>query len=73
MRLQTLMYFARLTADKELPKVSIIIAARNEEKYIPKCLDILLRQDYSNFENIVIDNSSSNSTCEIIQKYQKNL
>ena len=43
---------------------------RNEEKYIPKCLDILLRQDYSNFENIVIDDSSSNSTCEIIQKYQ---
>jgi chlorobactene glucosyltransferase len=67
------MYFARLTADKELPKVSIIIAARNEEKYITKCLDILLRQDYSNFENIVIDDSSSNSTCEIIQKYQKNL
>lgn len=33
MQPQTLMYFARLTVDKDLPKVSIIIAARNEEIY----------------------------------------
>jgi chlorobactene glucosyltransferase len=67
---QTLMNFAKLTKDKELPKVSIIIAARNEEKYISKCLDSLLQQDYPNFEIIVIDDSSSDSTSEIIQKYQ---
>jgi chlorobactene glucosyltransferase len=64
------MYFARPTIDKELPKVSTIVAARNEEKYISKCLDSLLQQDYPNFEIIVIDDSSSDSTCEILQKYQ---
>ncbi|MGI8833912.1 MAG: glycosyltransferase, partial [Nitrososphaeraceae archaeon] len=64
------MNFARPTIDKEPPKVSIIIAARNEEKYISKCLDSLLQQDYPNFEIIVIDDSSSDSTCEILQKYQ---
>jgi glycosyltransferase involved in cell wall biosynthesis len=26
--------------------------------------DFLLQQDYPNFENIVIDDSSSNSTCD---------
>lgn len=51
------------------PKVSIILPARNEERYIEKCLRSLLKQDYSNYEIIVINDSSSDRTGEIIQKY----
>ena len=51
------------------PKVSVILPARNEEKYIEKCLDSLLKQDYSNYEIVVINDSSSDRTGEIIQKY----
>lgn len=54
----------------EFPKVSVIIAARNEEKYISKCLDSLLNQDYPNYEIIAIDDSSSDLTCDIMQRYQ---
>ncbi len=51
------------------PMVSIILPSRNEEKYIGRCLDSLLRQDYLNYEIIAIDDSSSDKTGEIIKKY----
>ena len=54
---------------KATPKVSIILPARNEEEFIIKCLDSLIDQDYKNYEIIVIDDSSEDSTGEIISKY----
>ena len=53
------------------PKVSIILPARNEEKFIGKCLDSLLNQEYPNYEIIVIDDSSEDSTGKIIEEYAK--
>src|ERR687886_2468852 len=53
----------------EFQKVSVILPARNEEKYIGKCLDSLLKQDYSNFEIITINDSSSDRTEEIMRQY----
>jgi glycosyltransferase involved in cell wall biosynthesis len=53
----------------EFPKVSVILPARNEEKYIAKCLDSLLKQSYPNFEIVAINDSSSDKTGEIIQRY----
>ena len=54
------------------PKVSIILPARNEEKYLAKCLDSLIDQDYENYEIVVIDDSSEDSTGKIISDYAKN-
>ncbi|HEX7031801.1 MAG TPA: glycosyltransferase [Nitrososphaera sp.] len=51
------------------PKVSVILPARNEERYISRCLDSLLAQDYSNFEIIAINDSSTDRTGEIMQGY----
>lgn len=51
------------------PKVSIILPARNEEEFIGKCLDSLVNQDYENYEIIVVDDSSDDSTGEIISEY----
>jgi len=56
---------------KTNPKVSIILPARNEEEFIGKCLDSLLKQDYENYEIIVIDDSSEDKTGEIISEYSK--
>ncbi|MFL6426462.1 MAG: glycosyltransferase family 2 protein, partial [Nitrososphaeraceae archaeon] len=42
-----------------------ILPARNEEKYIAKCLDSLLNQSYPNFEIVAINDSSSDRTDEI--------
>jgi len=51
------------------PKVSVILPARNEERYIARCLDSLLTQDYSNFEIIAVNDSSTDRTGEIMKEY----
>ncbi len=50
----------------DLPLVSIILPARNEEKYIRKCLESLLSQDYPNYEIIAINDESSDKTGELL-------
>jgi chlorobactene glucosyltransferase len=64
----TLESFDRTDATR-LPKVSVILPARNEERYIARCLDSLLAQDYSNFEIIAINDSSTDGTGEIMKEY----
>ena len=51
-----------------LPFVSVIIAARNEEENIERCVSALEAQDYSNklFEVIIINDRSIDNTAEII-------
>lgn len=53
------------------PKVSVILPARNEEKYIASCLDTLLAQDYPNFEVVAINDGSTDRTGEIIEMYAR--
>jgi glycosyltransferase involved in cell wall biosynthesis len=65
----TLDSFKKSTIIKNFPKVSIILPARNEEKYIARCLDSLLRQDYPNFEIIAINDSSTDGTEVKMQHY----
>ncbi len=55
----------------QIPKVSIILPARNEEKFIGKCLESFVNQDYTNYEIMAIDDSSDDKTWEIIEKYAK--
>jgi hypothetical protein len=67
---------ASSNASKEdLPFVSVIVPARNEEDYIERCLLSLLCQDYPNFEVIAVDDNSSDNTFTIMQdiKNKKNL
>jgi cellulose synthase/poly-beta-1,6-N-acetylglucosamine synthase-like glycosyltransferase len=54
-----------------LPFVSVIVPCRNEEKYIGKCLESIIGQDYpkEKTEIIVIDGMSKDKTREIIQKF----
>jgi len=51
------------------PFVSIIIPCRNEEKFIEKCLESILNQDYpkERMEILIIDGMSDDKTREIIE------
>lgn len=51
--------------------VSVIIPCRNEEKYIRKCLNSVIEQDYSKekLEVLVVDGMSEDRTREIIKKH----
>jgi len=56
----------------EKPFISIIIAVRNEEKFIGQTLDQIARQSYPShcYEVIVVDGYSSDRTVEIVESYQ---
>ena len=51
------------------PRVSVILPARNEEKYIQSCLKSLSEQEYNNYEIIVINDSSTDKTDELIRNF----
>lgn len=53
----------------ESPYFSIILPVYNGERYLPQTLDSVLRQAYSNFELIIINDGSVDSTLEICQRY----
>lgn len=54
-------------SDKKL--ISVIVAAYNIEAYLPRCLDSILSQNYSNLEIIVVDDGSQDHTGAICDRY----
>jgi len=52
----------------EPPKVTILVAAKDEQDNIGPCLRSLLAQDYPNFEVIAVNDRSSDRTSEIIHE-----
>lgn len=51
------------------PLISIITPTYNHEDFISTCIDSVLEQDYPNWEQIIIDDGSTDSTGKIISKY----
>lgn len=49
--------------------ISLLIPARNEEKNISNILDSILLEDYKNFEIIVLNDSSTDKTEDILKLY----
>lgn len=49
--------------------ISVIIPSYNHEKYIKKCIDSVLSQTYKDFELIIIDDGSKDTSNEIIKSY----
>lgn len=54
--------------DGSVPLISVLIPARDEEENIGRCLDCLTRQDYPNFEVLVLDDRSADFTASIVQR-----
>ena len=52
------------------PKVSIVTACYNSEKYIEDCIKSIMRQTYDNVEHIIVDGGSTDGTLDIIKKYE---
>ena len=55
----------------EMPSVSIIIPARNEEKNIERCLDSLMLLNFpkEKLEVIVVDDESTDNTAALVSSY----
>ncbi len=55
--------------DRPRPRVSVVIAARNEEDQLPATLTTLEAQDYPNLEIIVVEDGSTDRTREVIESH----
>jgi glycosyltransferase involved in cell wall biosynthesis len=60
-----------LSLDKEKPSVSIVIPCLNEERFISKCFDSIIANDYPNdrLEILVVDGMSEDGTRQIVREY----
>jgi chlorobactene glucosyltransferase len=50
------------------PEISVLVPARNEAKNIRRCVEALLDQTYSNYELIVLDDRSTDTTPQILEQ-----
>jgi glycosyltransferase involved in cell wall biosynthesis len=51
------------------PLVSVIIAFLNEEKFLAEALESVLRQDYENWEILLVDDGSTDGSTAIAKEY----
>ena len=54
-----------------MPKISVVLPTYNGETYIKESIDSILSQTFTDWELIIVDDCSSDNTCEIIEEYEK--
>ena len=47
------------------PKISVIVPVYNVEKYLPRCIDSILSQTFTDFELLLIDDGSPDNCGKI--------
>jgi glycosyltransferase involved in cell wall biosynthesis len=52
-----------------LPKVTIYMSSYDHARYLPRSIDSVLNQTFSDFELFIMDDASSDNSWEIIQSY----
>lgn len=53
----------------DVPKISVIVPIYNAEKYLGHCIDSILKQTFNDFELLLIDDCSKDTSLEICKKY----
>jgi len=53
------------------PKVTVLMPAYNAEKYIETAIESIIDQTYKDFEFIIVNDCSTDSTLDIIERYAK--
>src|ERR1035437_639540 len=58
-----------ISSENKLPLVSIVLTTFNGERFLKQQLDSILCQTYHNIEIVALDDSSTDNTVEILNKY----
>jgi glycosyltransferase involved in cell wall biosynthesis len=53
------------------PRVTVVIASYNYEKYIGEAIESILAQTYDDWELVIVDDASPDSSADIIRQYQQ--
>lgn len=56
-------------ADQRAPLLSVTVLNYNYGKYLPQCLDSILRQTFTDFELILVNDCSTDDSLEVIEPY----
>ena len=64
----TVRRFDQYPKTDRIPRVSVLVPARNEERNIEACVSSLLEQEYPDFEVIVLDDHSTDQTLSILSR-----
>ena len=59
-------------ADADCPRISILFAARDEEKKLPAALATLVAIDYPNLQIVAVDDRSTDATAAILDEFAAN-
>ncbi len=51
------------------PKISVIVPVYNVEQYLPRCIDSILAQTFTDFELLLIDDGSRDNSGKICDEY----
>ena len=54
---------------KEYPLISVIVPVYNVERYLPRCIESILKQTYTNFELILVDDGTPDRSGIICDRY----
>lgn len=54
-----------------MPKVSVIVPVYNTEKYLPRCIESILAQTFTDFELILVNDGSTDNSGKICDEYAK--
>lgn len=52
-----------------MPQISVIVPVYNTEKYLHRCIDSILAQTFTDFELLLVDDGSTDSSGEICNEY----
>lgn len=51
------------------PEISVIVCTYNRAAYLNRCINSVINQTFSNWELLIVDDGSSDSTFEIVNSY----
>ena len=54
----------------EAPQISVIVPGFNYDRFLKETLDSILNQTFQDFEVIVVDDGSRDSSMSILKQYQ---
>lgn len=60
-----------MKSDAKNPLISVIVPIYNVEKYLNRCIDSLIHQDFDNYEVILVNDCSTDKSLNIAEEYAK--